>query len=88
MYFYGDESEIDLEKYGEREFSEWRWMPLEELPLEVLHLPLCQACSNSQAFMSTTHIQQLTLLCCDNIAGGGLQAAGLQEGGRAVWAHH
>lgn len=41
MYFYGDESEIDLEKYGEREFSEWRWMPLEELPLEVLHLSLC-----------------------------------------------
>ncbi|CAL8463525.1 g3059 [Coccomyxa elongata] len=36
MYFYGDESEIDLEKYGEREFSEWRWMPLEELPLEVV----------------------------------------------------
>ncbi len=36
MYFYGDESEIDLEKFGEREFSEWKWMPLEELPLEVI----------------------------------------------------
>jgi hypothetical protein len=38
MYFYGDESEIDLEKFGEQEFSEWKWMPLEELPLEVIYL--------------------------------------------------
>lgn len=39
MYFYGDESEIDLEKYGEREFSEWRWMPLDDLPNEVQCAP-------------------------------------------------
>ena len=36
MYYYGDESEIDLEGHGgQREFSEWRWMPLEQLPEEV-----------------------------------------------------
>ena len=40
MYYYGDESEIDLEGHGEREFSDWRWMPLEQLPEEV-KLPLC-----------------------------------------------
>ena len=35
MYYYGDESEIDLDAHGEREFSDWRWMPLEQLPEEV-----------------------------------------------------
>lgn len=35
MYYYGDESEIDLEGHGEREFSDWCWMPLEHLPEEV-----------------------------------------------------
>ena len=39
MYYYGDESEIDLEGHGEREFSDWRWMPLEQLPEEVMRLP-------------------------------------------------
>ena len=48
MYYYGDEKEIDLDGHGEREFSDWCWMPLEELPEEVpclcmpltlLHLP-------------------------------------------------
>lgn len=38
MYYYGDESEIDLEGHGEREFSDWRWMPLEQLPEEVTTL--------------------------------------------------
>ncbi|CAL5223788.1 g6356 [Coccomyxa viridis] len=36
MYYYGDESEIDLDAHGEREFSDWRWMPLEQLPEEVV----------------------------------------------------
>ena len=40
MYYYGDESEIDLDAHGEREFSDWRWMPLEQLPEEVTR-PLC-----------------------------------------------
>ena len=38
MYYYGDETEIDLDGHGEREFSDWCWMPLEELPEEVLCL--------------------------------------------------
>ena len=38
MYYYGDELEIDLEGHGEREFSDWRWMPLEQLPEEVTRL--------------------------------------------------
>ena len=38
MYYYGDETEIDLDGHGEREFSDWCWMPLEELPEEVLSL--------------------------------------------------
>lgn len=45
MYYYGDESEIDLDAHGEREFSEWKWMPLEDLPNEVRaphrHMQLC-----------------------------------------------
>ena len=48
MYYYGDESEIDLDAHGEREFSDWRWMPLEQLPEEVclllfFFLPLTSA---------------------------------------------
>ncbi len=39
MYYYGDESEIDLESHGEREFSDWCWMPLEQLPEEVRSSP-------------------------------------------------
>ena len=35
LYYYGDESEIDLDAHGEREFSEWAWMPLEQLPDEA-----------------------------------------------------
>ena len=38
LYYYGDESEIDLEANGEREFSEWTWLPLEQLPEEVMQL--------------------------------------------------
>ena len=38
MYYYGDEAEIDLEGHGEREFSDWCWMPLEQLPEEVTRL--------------------------------------------------
>jgi hypothetical protein len=45
MYYYGDESEIDLDAHGEREFSEWCWMPLEDLPHEVRNdcspVPIC-----------------------------------------------
>ena len=46
MYYYGDEKEIDLDGHGEREFSDWCWMPLEELPEEVLSLctPLAVLC--------------------------------------------
>lgn len=35
MYFYGSESEIDLDRHGEREFSEYAWLPLEALPEKV-----------------------------------------------------
>ena len=35
MYFYGSEAEIDLDRHGEREFSEYAWLPLEELPEKV-----------------------------------------------------
>ena len=35
MYFYGSESEIDLDRHGEREFSEYAWLPLEALPDKV-----------------------------------------------------
>ena len=45
MYYYGDESEIDLESHGEREFSDWCWMPLEQLPEEVSSSSPNQPCS-------------------------------------------
>ena len=48
MYYYGDESEIDLESHGEREFSDWCWMPLEQLPEEVSSSPN-QPCSSVSA---------------------------------------
>ncbi len=35
MYFYGSEAEIDLDRHGEREFSEYAWLPLEDLPAKA-----------------------------------------------------
>ena len=35
MTFYGAESEVDLEKHGEREFSDYTWLPIEEMPSQV-----------------------------------------------------
>lgn len=35
MAFYGGEAEVDLERHGEREFSEYTWLPLEEMPAQV-----------------------------------------------------
>lgn len=37
MEFTGVDEEIDLSCHGTPEFSEWRWMPLEELPSNVVH---------------------------------------------------
>ena len=39
MKFYGSDSEVDLERNGEREFSGYTWLPLEEIA--------AQACSCS-----------------------------------------
>ena len=39
MYFYGSEAEIDLGRHGEREFSEYAWLPLEALPEKVGRAP-------------------------------------------------
>lgn len=36
MEFEGDDDEIDLTCHGSPEFSEWRWMPLNELPEKVV----------------------------------------------------
>lgn len=36
MEFEGDDDEIDLTCHGSPEFSEWRWMPLHELPEKVV----------------------------------------------------
>lgn len=36
MYFYGSDTEIDLDAGGDREFLEHRWMRLEELPHRVV----------------------------------------------------
>jgi len=36
MTFYGAESEVDLEKHGEREFSDYTWLPIEEMPSQVV----------------------------------------------------
>ena len=35
MTFYGTEAEIDLERHGEREFFEYTWLPLEDMPAQV-----------------------------------------------------
>ena len=35
MKFYGSESEIDLERHGEREFSAFTWMPLQDIAAQV-----------------------------------------------------
>jgi len=36
MYFYGHDEEIDLEASGEREFLEYRWTALEDLPQKIV----------------------------------------------------
>ncbi|KAK9815280.1 hypothetical protein WJX72_001012 [[Myrmecia] bisecta] len=36
LHFYGEESEIDLALHGQREFSEYAWLPIEQLPHEVV----------------------------------------------------
>eukprot|EP00884_Botryococcus_braunii_P003217 jgi/Botrbrau1/12897/Bobra.0299s0014.1 len=36
IHFYGNDREIDLEHHGEREFSDYTWMPLDRLPDEVV----------------------------------------------------
>ena len=36
LEFEGDDDEIDLTCHGSPEFSEWRWMPLHELPEKVV----------------------------------------------------
>jgi putative (di)nucleoside polyphosphate hydrolase len=37
LYYYsGDDSQVDLEANGEREFSEWCWMPITDLPSNVV----------------------------------------------------
>lgn len=36
MSFYGTEAEVDLERHGVQEFSEYRWLPLEVIPSQVV----------------------------------------------------
>ena len=36
LQFDGADAEVDLERHGPAEFSEWRWMALEELPRSVV----------------------------------------------------
>lgn len=36
-HFFGDESEIDLSHGGKPEFTEYTWLPMEQLPHEVVH---------------------------------------------------
>lgn len=36
MHFHGSDDEIDISCHGHPEFSEWRWMRLEELPHSVV----------------------------------------------------
>ena len=35
MFSFGDDTEIDLQAHEEREFLEYQWMRLEELPEKV-----------------------------------------------------
>ena len=35
MKFYGSDSEVSLERNGEREFSAFTWLPLEEVAAQV-----------------------------------------------------
>lgn len=36
-HFFGDDSEIDLTHGGKPEFTEYTWLPMEQLPQEVVH---------------------------------------------------
>lgn len=36
-HFYGDVGEIDLTHGGKPEFTEYTWLPIEQLPLDVVH---------------------------------------------------
>lgn len=36
LHFHGHDDEIDISCHGVPEFSEWRWMALEELPASVV----------------------------------------------------
>lgn len=36
-HFYGDVGEIDLSHGGKPEFKEYTWLPIEQLPQEVVH---------------------------------------------------
>ena len=38
MKFYGSDSEISLDRNGEREFSAFTWLPLEEIAAQVTSL--------------------------------------------------
>ena len=36
LHFHGADAEIDLSSHGPPEFSEWRWMKLQDLPHAVV----------------------------------------------------
>ena len=72
MYFYGEDEEINLDSHSEREFSEYQWMPLDEIaskkvPNLLLHESWCSSLSfftgaidtEKEADVSTIYILQV-----------------------------
>lgn len=60
MYFYGEESEIDLEAGGAREFLEHAWMPLEEVALRVVPFKAAVYVTVAREFGPLIRAQQLS----------------------------
>jgi hypothetical protein len=53
MRFYGSESEIDLERHSEREFSAFTWMPLQDIAAQVRVRLLSLCCNPSRRTLET-----------------------------------
>jgi len=58
LQFTGHDAEIDIESTGHPEFSEWKWMPLEDLPESVVDFKRGVYKSVAQHFRP--HILRLT----------------------------
>ena len=62
MFFFGDDTEIDLQAHEEREFLEYQWMRLEDLPekVDLLFLPFHRHLASEPAWSTAypkTHFQ-------------------------------